>query len=70
MDICNLDIPVFLIVLTQRLHREPTARTKRAKKMQDAYHRSMGLATHTPEKTGYARVTRNNGAPHWTIRRK
>ncbi|CAB4030338.1 Hypothetical predicted protein [Paramuricea clavata] len=59
-----------IVVLTQRLHREPTTRTKRAQRMQDAYHRSMGMANHTPGKTGYARVTRDNGSPHWTIRRK
>lgn len=60
----------YFVVLTQRLHREPTTRTKRAQKMQDAHHRSMGMANHTPGKTGYARVTQDNGSPHWTIRRK
>ncbi|XP_028413876.1 uncharacterized protein LOC114536723 [Dendronephthya gigantea] len=62
--------PKGIVVLTQRLHREATTRTKRAQRMQEAYRRSNGMASYTPEKTGYARVVRDNGSSHWTIRRK
>ncbi|XP_046848790.1 uncharacterized protein LOC124442333 [Xenia sp. Carnegie-2017] len=57
-------------VLTQRLQREATTRAKRAQKMQEAYHRSMGLASYTPQTTSYSRVIKDNGLNHWTLKRK